>query len=157
MKFYHFAAVALAAASLTSCGSIVRGTTEDVTIKTLPEDATIRTSLGPGCPRSPCTFPVKRRDSLTAFAEREGYKPGSLQIGTKISGGGAAGFAGNVIAGGVIGMGVDAYNMSGHDHYPNPAIIVLEPIDPKNPKTPVYQAPVQAVKPADKKAGKPVA
>ncbi|WP_275789004.1 translation initiation factor 2 [Pararhizobium gei] len=126
-----------------------------MTINALPEDASIRTSLGPGCPRSPCTFPVKRRDSFTAFAEREGYKPGSIQIGTKVSGGGAAGFAGNVLVGGVIGMGVDAYNMSSYDHFPNPAFIVLEPIDPKNPKTPVYQAPV-VVPQKEKKAGKPI-
>ncbi len=157
MKFYSLVGVAFATLLLSSCGSITRGTTEDVTIKTMPEDAAIRTSLGPGCPRSPCTFPVKRKNNFTAFAEREGYKPGSIEIGTKISGGGAAGFAGNVIAGGIIGMGVDAYNKSSWDHFPDPAIIVLEPIDPKNPKTPVYQAPVQPAKDAVNKAGKPVA
>jgi hypothetical protein len=53
----------------------------------------------------------------------------------------AGGFAGNVIIGGVIGMGVDAVSGATLDHYPNPATIVLEPVDPENPATPVYQAP----------------
>lgn len=153
MKLHHFLVAASAAALLSSCGSVARGTTEQVTIKTLPEDAKIRTSLGPSCDRSPCTREVKRRDTFTATAEKPGYKTGSAVINIKVSGSGAAGFAGNVLAGGVIGMGVDGYNKSSYDHYPNPALIVLEPLDPKNPKTPAYSAPAPVVD--TKKAGKP--
>lgn len=121
---------------LSGCGSITRGTTEPVYISARPTDAKISTSLGHQCPASPCTITVDRKTSFTAYAERPGYKPGSIQIGTKVSGTGATGFAGNVLVGGIIGMGVDAATGAALDHHPNPAQIVLVPIDPKNPKTP---------------------
>ena len=46
---------------------------------------------------------------------------------TRFSGKGAAGMAGNVIVGGVIGVGVDAVSGATLDHYPNPVIFKLEP------------------------------
>ncbi|MDQ6436641.1 hypothetical protein RB623_21540 [Mesorhizobium sp. LHD-90] len=51
---------------------------------------------------SPCTVEVSRKSVLTAYAEKPGYKPGSIYIDTKFSGGGAAGVAGNVLVGGVV-------------------------------------------------------
>lgn len=126
---------AVASALLSSCGSITRGTTEPVYLSARPADAKITTSLGHSCV-SPCTITVDRKTSLTAYAERPGYERGVIQIGTKVSGAGATGFAGNILLGGVIGMGVDAATGAAKDHYPNPAQFVLQPIDPKNPATP---------------------
>ena len=56
---------------------------------------------------------------------------GRLQIyvATKVSGNGAAGMAGNFLLGGVIGAGVDVATGATRDHHPNPAHIVLVPID----------------------------
>lgn len=133
MKLRILAALA-ALSALSSCGSITRGTTENVTITATPDDAKISTSTGQYCPRSPCTIDVKRRTEFTAFAEKDGYKKGSVEIKTKVGGGGAAGFAGNVLIGGVIGMGVDAATGAALDHYPNPAHIDLQPIDSAPPK-----------------------
>lgn len=114
--------------ALASCGSITRGSTENVTITSTPDDAKISTSMGQYCPRSPCTIEVKRKTEFTAFAEKPGYEKGSIEIKTKVGGGGAAGFAGNVLVGGVIGMGVDAATGAALDHYPNPAHIDLKPL-----------------------------
>lgn len=133
MKSFILSVVACAA--LSGCGSITRGTSEPVYISARPTDAKITTSLGHSC-LSPCTITVDRKTSLTAYAERPGYERGSIQIGTKVSGAGATGFAGNILIGGVIGMGVDAVTGAAMDHSPNPAQIVLQPIDPKNPATP---------------------
>ncbi len=127
MKIQLLGAAAITVALLSSCGTVTRGKTEDVTIKAVPEDASIRTSIGQYCPRSPCTFSVARKTAFTAFAEKPGYKTGSVEITTKVQGGGAAGYAGNVILGGVIGIGVDAATGANLDHTPNPATIVLEP------------------------------
>lgn len=129
-----------AVAALSSCGSIARGTSESVTITSTPDDAKISTSNGQYCPRSPCTITVKRRDEFTAFAEKDGYEKGSVEVKTKVTGGGAAGFAGNVLIGGVIGMGVDAATGATLDHYPNPAHIELK-----------RSTAEEAVKPATKK------
>jgi len=43
-------------------------------------------------------------------------------------GGGAAGFAGNVLIDGIVGMGVDAATGSALEHYPNPVSVTLEPL-----------------------------
>ena len=135
MRVTGLLAVVLTAALTVGCGTITRGTTESVVIKAEPEDSPIRTSMGQYCPRSPCTSEVKRKEDFTAFAEHPGYKPGSIDIKTKVSGGGAAGLAGNVLLGGVIGIGVDAATGSSLDHYPNPAIIKLEPVGTALPET----------------------
>ena len=127
------AAVALSAAG---CGSITRGTTEMVTITANPPEARIRTSLGIECPRSPCIVTVDRNKPFVAYAEAPGYQPGSVQVDTQLVGAGAAGFAGNVLAGGVIGMGVDAYTGAALDHKPNPAHIELAPIQRAAPPAP---------------------
>lgn len=131
------------ALSLASCGSITRGTEESVTITSEPADARISTSLGNSCPSSPCTFKAKRRAEFTAYAEKPGYGKGSIDIKTKVSGKGAAGMAGNALAGGIIGIGIDSATGAALDHYPNPAHIVLQPVG--GPPQPV-------VKPRGKKA-----
>lgn len=113
---------------LVSCGSITRGTEEAVTITSDPADARISTSIGNSCPQSPCTFKVKRKAEFTAYAEKPGYEKGSIDIKTKVSGKGAAGMAGNVIVGGVIGVGIDSATGAALDHYPNPAHIKLQPV-----------------------------
>ena len=101
------AALAMACTTLAGCGTMVRGTTEDVRILVEPDDATVTTSLGHRCNAMPCTVNVARRDQFTVTASKEGYVTESVDVGTKVSGGGAAGFAGNIVAGGVVGMGVD--------------------------------------------------
>lgn len=140
MKLTTIAALA-AMTAIGGCASIARGTSEDVTVSALPTDSEITTSVGTNCKQSPCIVHVSRKTEFVAYAKRDGYKPGSIAIQTHVGGGGAAGFAGNVLIGGVIGMGVDAVSGATLDHYPNPATIVLEPVDPKNPATPVYKAP----------------
>ena len=99
------------------------------------------------CKVGPCKVKVSRKTEFTAFAEKAGYQPGSLLIKTQVGGGGAAGLAGNILVGGVIGVGVDAATGASLDHYPNPATIVLLPIDPANPATPTFEAPPPPPKP----------
>ncbi|MBB6507250.1 hypothetical protein F4695_000569 [Rhizobium soli] len=139
-------AASAAVLALVGCGSITRGTTESVTITASPDDAKISTSTGQYCPRSPCTIEVKRKTEFTAFAEKEGYEKGSIEIKTKVGGNGAAGLAGNVLVGGVIGIGVDAATGAALDHFPNPAYIVLNrighapaKIEPKTPHKPRHR------------------
>jgi hypothetical protein len=122
-----------------------------VVITANPPEAQIRTSLGHQCPRSPCVLTVDRNKDFTAFAEAPGYQPGSVQIETKVAGTGAAGFAGNVLLGGVVGMGVDAYTGAALDHKPNPAHIELVPVQRAAP-VPAPAAPVRRTRPPAKPA-----
>lgn len=143
-----------AALFITGCGSITRGTSEPVQITSEPASAEISTSIGHKR-KSPCTITVDRKTSFTAYAEHPGYHRGSVEIGTKVSGKGAAGFAGNVVAGGLIGMAVDSATGAALDHHPNPAKIVLVPIGAKTEKP----SPRSPKKPAPRKSkpkGKPI-
>src|SRR5207253_7057460 len=115
------------AASLGACASIVRGTGEQVAFQSEPPGAEVRTSTGLGCPETPCAFEVPRKDSFTATFSKPGYQPEQVHVGTKVSGGGGAALAGNVLAGGIIGVVVDASNGAQLDHEPNPVIAQLRP------------------------------
>ena len=48
-----------------------------------------------------------------------------MPVGTRVAGAGAAGFAGNVLVGGVVGMAVDAATGATLEHYPNPVMLTL--------------------------------
>ena len=50
-----------------------------------------------------------------------------FRLTKEIPGTGAAGFAGNVLLGGLVGMGVDAATGAAMDHKPNPVIVTLKP------------------------------
>jgi hypothetical protein len=73
---------------------------------------------------------------FTLTAAKEGYIQKVVPIRTMVGGTGAAGAAGNILIGGIIGLGIDAASGAAKDHVPNPVYIVLEPIDPLDPKTP---------------------
>jgi hypothetical protein len=101
-------AVVCGALSLDASASITRGTGEQVGFHSEPAGAEVRTSTGLGCPATPCSFEVPRKDQFLATFTKSGYHPEQVMVGTKMSGGGAAGMAGNVLVGGVIGVVVDA-------------------------------------------------
>ena len=62
-----------------------------------------------------------------------GYEPEVVVLTKEIATSGAAGFAGNILLGGIIGMGVDAASGAPLDHKPNPVIVTLRPIRPAAP------------------------
>lgn len=116
------------AATIGGCGTIVRGSSEPVAFNSQPPGAVVQTSLGIGCAATPCQIQVDRNKSFTATISKNGYRSQSVNVTTVVSGGGAAGFAGNVVAGGVVGMGVDAISGEALDHKPNPVNVILEPL-----------------------------
>jgi hypothetical protein len=119
--------IAVAALPLAACASVTRGTSNQITVETTPPGATIRTSMQHSCPQSPCTFTVGRKDEFVVTASKPGFKDATMPVKTRVAGRGAAGFAGNVLVGGVIGMGVDAATGATLEHYPNPVVMQLEP------------------------------
>lgn len=125
MKKLMVCALAL---GLGACGSVTRGTSNDVTFNSDPPGAQMLTSTGLTCPATPCTLPIPRKQEFIATFSLEGYREQQVQVVTEVSGGGAAGFAGNVLVGGVIGMGVDVATGAALDHKPNPVFARLEPL-----------------------------
>lgn len=115
--------------ALGGCASVTRGWSEQIQITSEPEGAEIRTSLSQAC-TTPCTLTVSRKDEFSVSYAKPGYHPQTLQVGTRLAGAGAAGFAGNVLVGGIVGMGVDAASGATLEHHPNPVVAVLQPVAP---------------------------
>jgi hypothetical protein len=118
------------------CASVTRGTTENISISTTPAGATADISgleIPTACV-TPCVVQAKRSADITVTINKEGYEPQIIPLTKEIPGSGAAGFAGNVLLGGLIGMGVDAATGAALDHKPNPVIVTLKPLAPAPPR-----------------------
>lgn len=122
---YALPMAALCAVLLSSCGSISRGTKEMVMIQSEPAGATVTTDIGLSCPKTPCSIEVPRNKAFTATATLGG-KSGSIKVETVATKAGNTAMAGNIVAGGLIGAGIDSANGANKDHQPNPALIVLK-------------------------------
>lgn len=127
--------VALLALNCAGCASATRGWTEQITITSTPAGAEA-TVTGPEVPTTcvtPCVVQVKRNDDVSASFSKEGYEPQVITLQKEVAAGGAAGFAGNIVAGGLVGMAVDGMSGAAYDHKPNPVIVSLKPIAPPTP------------------------
>jgi hypothetical protein len=114
------------------CASVTRGTTENLSIVSTPPgaEATITGLDVPTACVTPCAVVVKRNADISVAFQKEGYESQVVQLTKEIPATGAAGFAGNVLIGGLVGMGVDAVTGAATDHKPNPVAVTLEPVAP---------------------------
>lgn len=124
--------IAALCAVLGGCASVSRGTTENISIASTPSgaEATISGLDVPTACVTPCSVVVKRNADISVAFQKEGYASQVVQLTKEIPPTGAAGFAGNVLIGGLVGMGVDAYTGAATDHKPNPVAVTLEPLAP---------------------------
>ncbi len=113
---------------LGGCATITRGTMEAFVIETKPPGAEARLSNGLYC-TTPCSLKVKRKGDFVVTFTKEGYETVAASVTSSVDSGGAAGMAGNVLLGGIIGAGVDAGTGAMHSHKPNPLVVELVPID----------------------------
>lgn len=121
----RYIAVLAATATLTGCATITRGTTQAWTVQTEPSGANVQLSTGQQC-TTPCTLKLKRKHPFTVTIEKVGYVDVVTEVVSQVAGGGAAGMAGNVIVGGLIGIGVDAASGATKELKPNPLSVTLE-------------------------------
>lgn len=128
LKFYN---ILIIITILTGCATVTRSSYERFVIITIPEGAKARLSSGETC-TTPCNLLKKRHDPFTCLIEKQGYEPVEIKIEAKVAGAGAAGFAGNVAIGGLIGAGVDIYSGSALSLVPNPVVIELKQIGMNN-------------------------
>ncbi len=132
------------------CASVTRGTTENLSIASTPSgaEAIISGLENPTTCLTPCSVVVKRNADISVTIQKPGFESQVIPLTREIQGTGAAGFAGNVIAGGLVGMGVDAVTGAARDHKPNPVIVTLQPNGPPArsgpPRKPRPPAPPEA-------------
>lgn len=116
----------LGLAMTTGCATITRGTTEVLVVNTEPAGAQVQISSGHMC-TSPCSVELKRKRDYHVKIYKAGYEPVETDVLSQIVGAGAAGMAGNVVLGGLIGAGVDAYTGAMKGFKPNPVDVHLAP------------------------------
>jgi hypothetical protein len=144
MRIFAIAALGVA---LGGCASVTRGTTENIAISSTPSgaEAVVSGLDVPTTCTTPCSIVAKRSADISITFEKPGYEPQTIQLTKEIPATGAAGFAGNIIAGGLVGMGVDAVTGAALDHKPNPVIVTMQPsapsarahpVAPKKPRPP---------------------
>jgi hypothetical protein len=132
------------AASSAACATVTRGTTEAWTVETDPSGAAVKTTAGFACDATPCTFKMPRKSEFDVTITKAGYKTVNTHVTHQTAGAGAAGMAGNVIVGGLIGVGVDAISGATQELKPNPLVIKLE----QDVETVAAAAPAPAAAPA---------
>jgi outer membrane lipoprotein SlyB len=123
----RMALLAMAACALPGCATITRGSNEAFVVESTPIGAEVRLSTGETC-KTPCTLKKKRKDNFVVFINREGFEPVEVSVISETAGAGAAGMAGNVLVGGIIGLGVDAATGATKKLTPNPVRVTLNPL-----------------------------
>jgi len=107
----------------SACATIIHGTTQDIPINTKPEGCIAKTTDGQEC-TTPCNLSLKRKHDHTISISKDGYEPKSVKVQHVVSGA----VAGNILAGGLIGWGVDAASGGQYRLVPETVDIELDPI-----------------------------
>jgi hypothetical protein len=104
-KFQTFAGllIIIGLAISSGCATIVHGTTQDINITTDPSGADLNVD-GSEHYKSPAKITMKRKEDHMVEVTMDGYQKETLNIKSVMSGA----VAGNILAGGLIGWGVDA-------------------------------------------------
>jgi uncharacterized protein YceK len=103
-----------ASALLSGCATIVKGTTQIIPVSSDPTGARVTLDNSPAG-TTPTTVTLSRKQNHMVVIEKEGFTPESIAL-TKSMGGAVAG---NIIAGGLIGWGVDAMTGAQYNLAPN--------------------------------------
>ncbi|WP_441229383.1 translation initiation factor 2 [Tardiphaga sp. 215_C5_N2_1] len=125
---YRMVIAAMLAPLVVGCATVVRDTSETINVITDPPGATARAG-GTGSLATcitPCALSVRRNDDVTIIVSKDGYETEAKRLSFASSVAGAASVGGNVIAGGIVGIGVDTYNLAGYHHEPNPVHLTLQ-------------------------------
>jgi hypothetical protein len=151
MKLNTLAAVAAFGVALSGCATIVEGTTQSISVNTAPEQGaqcTLVNSEGTWYVTTPGTTTVhKTKTDLDVTCIKPGLQPGHMVAYSHFG----ATTAANVIAGGVVGIGIDAFSGANY-HYDSPITVPLgSPVAAQNaPANPLQAPPPPSSKPASK-------
>ena len=111
--------------SIYGCATVTRGTTDVLVIESDPPGAEVEIQPANHHCKTPCSVKLKRRLEQVVSIRREGYEQVEVRVIPQVVGAGAAGMAGNVILGGLIGAAVDAGSGAMKDLKPNPVKVTM--------------------------------
>lgn len=141
------ATIITAAALLQGCATITRGTTQEFSVTSSPSSADVKLSTGLTC-ETPCNLNLKRNQGFGGTISKKNFKPVEFTVQSKMSGQGGAALAGNLIIGGIIGVGVDAASGATLDLNPNKVHGNLASTKSKRVSTTIVPQPTEAEKTA---------
>jgi TonB family protein len=126
MKIEALAALAALSVAVSGCATIVEGTTQPVSVSSAPEQGaqcTLVNSQGTWYLTTPGSTTVhKTKTDLKVTCNKPGYEQGQVVAASHFG----AATAGNVISGGLVGIGVDAASGANY-HYDSPIVVTLGP------------------------------
>jgi PEGA domain len=106
------------------CATITRGSSQTWVVETEPSGAEVKLSTGQTC-ITPCSLNLKRKTAFTAEVVKPGFASKSAPVSSSMDGKGTLALFGNIIFGGVIGIGVDVVTGATNGLKPNPLKIDL--------------------------------
>jgi hypothetical protein len=112
------------AITLVGCATVVRGVHETFEIVSFPTGAHVQLSSGETC-TTPCKLDLPRAVAFQARVSLPGYVTQVVPVASRNSVGGAIGFVGNGVVGGIVGAGVDAESGAMRSLSPNPLKVQL--------------------------------
>jgi hypothetical protein len=108
--------------TLSGCATIVNGSSQSVGIRSDPPGARVYVD-GVARGETPAEVDVKRKDRHEVRLELEGHETYAVRLNRSVS----PWFAGNLLYGGLIGLGVDAITGSMYQVSPSTVYVVLDP------------------------------
>lgn len=144
-RLWQLLAATVLVASQPGCATVTRGHTDEVWFESEPPGARVRLEPSTIDCITPCRQELRRKREYLVHFEKEGYVAAQVRLSPKFAGAGAAGFAGNVILGGLVGMGVDAATGASKVLRPNPVQVTLLPATAPPVPLPVREAGTETV------------
>jgi hypothetical protein len=139
MKSSTVAALVLSGVALSGCATIIKGTTQSISVNTPPvtgAQCTLTSSEGTWYVTTPGSVVVhKTKNDIAAVCKKDGYQDASATIPSHFNGA----TVGNVLLGGLIGIGVDAASGANYNYPPLtdiPMSAIGAPPPPPAPATP---------------------
>ena len=123
MKFMSF--LMLTVFITTGCATITQGTKEVLVVNSDPGGARVVLSTGDEGV-TPAAFEVSKKRDILVTVSKDGYKTHAVQVFSITGGDGGRWVAGNIIFGGLIGLGVDSATGASRELSPNPVNVTLE-------------------------------
>lgn len=130
MKF-PVRALAVGALTLSGCATVVLGAHEPFEIVSSPAGAHVDLSTGETCV-TPCRLELPRAVAFQARVSMPGYATQVIPVASRANAGGAVGFLGNGVVGGIVGASVDLDSGAMRRLLPNPLRARLYPPPPQN-------------------------
>ena len=123
-------AAALAAVTLSGCGTITQGTSQDIAISTSPPGGHCELDrhgehIGTIYSAPGSVIVDKSTKDIVLTCNKRGYQTASLNLESDPS----LGLFGNALIGGAIGVGID-YATGAANKYPNSALVPLAALEP---------------------------